>query len=498
MTDDRSRRIGALSPEKRALLEKHLLRSERTEPDEALRVRRPGDPAPLSFSQQRLWFLDQWSPGDPTYNAAIAFRLRGEVDAGRLETAFRLVVGRHEAVRTVFRSSHGTPEQVVLDDWSFELSQVELAEGRPDARSAALRDRLRREARRPFDLTRDLTLRATLFRLAPDEACLLIVEHHIAFDGWSDAILFAELAEGYAALGEGRPPRLPDLPVQYADFALWQRRRLTGARLDRLVAYWLEQLKGAPPQIALPTDRPRPPVQAFAGAHHHFTVGAEPAAAVSALARSESATPYMTLLAAFAAALYRWAGCADVCIGTPTANRGAVELEPLIGFFSNTLVLRVRTDPELTFRQLVRRVRENALGAYEHQDLPFEKVVEQLAPPRDPGRNPLFQVNFRVRSGPPDRLRLPGVQAEPVPLDVGFSRFDLALELQVNDGLSGYLEYNLALFEPQTAQLFAKRFSDLLRDALDRPDAALAELVFGGNAERPAGLRGSRRARAPR
>jgi len=480
VSDELSRRIAALSPEKRALLERHLLRPGGAEPDVPIRRRRPGEPAPLSFSQQRLWFLDQWAPGDPTYNAAMAFRLHGDLATDRLRTAFETVIDRHEVVRTVFRATGGTPEQVVLDDWSFDLPEVRL-DGHPEPqRTVLLRDRMRQESRRPFDLTQDLMLRVTLFRLTGDEACLLIVEHHVAFDGWSDAILFAELAECYSALGEGRPAELPELAVQYADFALWQRRRLVGARLDGLVDYWREKLHGAPTQIPLPIDRPRPSVQTFAGAHHHFQAGPELAAATVALSRGESGTPYMTLLAAFAAALYRWAGCTDACIGTPIANRSSVELEQLIGFFSNTLVMRVRPAGKLTFRELVRQVRETALGAYEHQDLPFERVVEALAPPRDPGRNPLFQVNFRVRAGAADSLRLPGLQATPVPVDVGFSRFDLALELQLDDaGLAGYLEYNLALFEPATAGMFVERFLALLRDALARPDVQLFALRFG-------------------
>ncbi len=487
MTDELSRRIGALSADKRALLEQHLLRRQQVAADDPIRRRRPGDPAPLSFAQQRLWFLDQWAPGNPTYNAALAFRLRGDLDVGRLREALALVIARHEAVRTVFRAPAGEPEQVVLADWNFELPE------RPVADPAALPGLLREEARRPFDLTRDLMLRAAVFRTGPDEAVLLLVEHHIAFDGWSDAVLFTELAAAYAALGAGRRPELAELPVQYADFALWQRRRLTGPLLDRLVSYWREQLADAPAQLSLPTDRPRPPVQTFTGAHRPFTAGEGPAAAVRALSREEAATPYMTLLAAFVATLHLWTGATDVCVGTPIANRSRVELEPLIGFFSNTLVLRLRPAADGTFRQLVRQVKEAALGAYEHQDLPFEKVVEAVAPPRNPSRNPLFQVNFRVRTGPVDPLRLPGVRITPLPVDVGFSRFDLAMELALADGLAGYLEYNSALLEPGTADAFVRRFLRVLGAAVADPDVPLATLRTAA----AAGIRGSRRRPTP-
>jgi hypothetical protein len=504
MTDELSRRIGALTPERRALLEQHLLRKRASGAGvgEAIPRRRAGDPAPLSFPQLRLWFLDQWAPGDPSYNAAIALRLDGPLDPGRLRAGLTRVVERHESLRTVFRAGpDGTPQQVVLDDWSVPLPVVDLM----DASDDAVRQHLRAESRRPFDLTRDVMLRATLFRLAPASAVLLIGEHHIAFDGWSDTILFAEVAEVYAALGAGRAPSLPDLPIQYADFALWQQRRLTGPLLDRLVAYWRETLSGAPPVLDLPMDRPRPPVQTFAGAHHRVTDSAGTAAAVAALARAEGATAYITLLAAFAATLHRWTGCADMCIGTPIAGRGRVELEPLIGFFSNTVALRVRLDGDPTFRELLRRVKATALGAYEHQELPFEKVVEALAPPRNPSHNPLFQVNFRVQTGPAPTLRLPGVRVTPVDVDVGFSRFDLALEVrlpaaaQAGAGLSGYLEYNAALFEPGTAATLAGRFRRLLRDALARPDTPVSALAFHpAPAGEAAGIRGARRARSGR
>ncbi len=501
MSEDLGRRIQGLSPEKRALLEAHLLRRHgpvQTD-DDPIPRRRPGDPAPLSFSQLRLWFLDQWAPGSSTYNAGIALRLQGPIDIERLRAAFERVIDRHEAVRTVFRAPAGVPQQVVLDDWTFELPEIDLSSLAEPARSVELSERLRVESRRPFDLAADVMLRGALFRLGAEAAVLLLVEHHIAFDGWSDAILFTEVAEVYAASGAGRAPQLPPLPVQYADFALWQRRRLAGPLLDRLTAYWRRQLAGAPPVLELPTDHPRPAMVTFGGGHHHFALEPGLAPGVAALGREEATTAYMTLLAGFAVTLHRWAGCSDICIGTPIANRGRVELEPLIGFFSNTLVLRVQLDGEMSFRSLLRRVKQTALGAYENQDLPFEKVVEAVAPPRNPQHNPLFQVNFRVQSNPGEPLRLPGVDATPIVTDVGFSRFDLALELQLREhGLSGYVEYNEALFERTTASAFAARFGELLRDALDRPDVPILELAAAaptGPGDGGAGIRAFRRRR---
>ena len=501
MSDSLARRIQGLSPEKRALLEQHLLRGHGGTPaedDDAIPRRQPDEPAPLSFSQFRLWFLDQWAPGDPTYNAGLAFRLAGSVDRMRLRAAVERVIDRHEAVRTVFRAVDGVPRQVVLDQWSFDLPEADLSSLPEPARSLELAERLRRESRRPFDLAADLMLRATLFRLGPDEAVLLLVEHHIAFDGWSDSILFAEVAEVYAALGAGREPRLTPLPVQYADFALWQRRRLTGPRLDRLTDYWRRQLAGAPPVLTLPTDRPRPATMSFEGGHHHFALEPGVASGVTELGREEATTAYMTLLAAFAATLHAWAGCADLCIGTPIAGRGRVELEPLIGFFSNTLVLRVLVDGELSFRQLLGRVKETALGAYEHQELPFEKVVETVAPPRSPQHNPLFQVNFRVQAAPAEPLQLPAVEVTSLDTDVGFARFDLALELQLRPpGLAGYVEYNQALFDRATAVAFAGRFERLLSAALACPDAPIRTLgdASSGRRDPSEGIAGFRRRR---
>ena len=311
----------------------------------------------------------------------------------------------------------------------------------------------REEARRPFDLSADLMLRVTIVRLDEEEHVMLALEHHIAFDGWSDGLLFEELAELYRAELEGRPPDLPELPIQYADFAEWQRERMAGTIEDHL-DYWRSQLGDASPYMELPTDRPRPPVQGFDGAHHHFELDPGLIPGVRKLAAEAGATPFMVLLAAFAALLNRWAGEDDIVVGSPIANRGRPEIEHLIGFFSNTIVLRVKLEDDPSFNELVRRSRACAIEAYEHQDLPFEKLVEALRPPRDPSRNPVFQVNFRVQSAPPASLSLPGVEIAPFDLDIGFSRFDLALDLQLlDDRFTGYLSttWRSSTRSPRTA-----------------------------------------------
>jgi hypothetical protein len=495
---DLARRIEALPPEKRALLEQQLLRRRAASPVASSIPRRAPGPCPLSFPQQRLWFLDQWRPGSPVYNAALPMRVRGRIDAGALERALATVVERHEVLRTVLRSDADGPVQVVLDGVAFRLDRVDLshldASGREEAGLALLRE----HARRPFDLGADLMLRATLVRFADDDHLLQLEEHHIAFDGWSDGVLFEELAELYAADVEGREPVLPELPIQYGDFAAWQRDRLQGEQLDALLDYWRTQLAGAPPRLRLPTDRPRPEVQTFEGVHLPLELDARLAGAVRALAREEGVTPYILLLASFAAFLYRLSGQDDVVIGSPIANRDQLELEHLIGFFSNTLALRVRLGGNPTFREAVARTRATALGAYAHQDLPFEKIVEAVRPERDATANPLFQANFRVQTGAPSCLTLRELEVEPVALDVGFARFDLAIELQLGeDRLDGYLEYNVGLFERETALRFARAYGRLLEQVLSSPDATLLELDLPTDttsAARPGPARRLRRA----
>ena len=493
---DAESRIRQLSPEKRALLEKGLLMRRRRAAGSGSIPRRADDgPCVLSFSQQRLWFLDQWAPGDPAYNAVIAMRARGPLEVERLERGLRTVIERHEALRTVFRSDRdGTPTQVVLEDWSFELPVHDLR-GVPAAeREEAMLALAREEARRPFDLAADLMLRVSAIQVGDDEHVLLALEHHIAFDGWSDSLLFEELGELYAAELEGRDPQLPELPIQYADFAVWQRERMRDEVLAEHQRYWSSQLGDAAPHLRLPTDRPRPAVQEFDGSHHHFDLDPGLVPVIRSLAAEEGATPFMVLFAAFAALIGRWSGERDVLAGTPIANRGQPEFEHLIGFFSNTIVLRVGFEDDPTFLELVRRARTAAIGAYEHQDLPFEKLVEALRPPRDPSRNPVFQVNFRVQSAAPASLLLPGVEIAPFDLDIGFSRFDLALDLQLQDeAFGGYLEYNRALFEEATVRRVAKGLEALLADALARPQALVSELAFdiGGSAA----IRGSRERR---
>jgi hypothetical protein len=474
--------IGAMSPAKRALLER-ALRRRREEAAAATAIPRRQDtgPAVLSFAQQRMWFLQQWEPGSPTFNGARAIRLRGPLDRAALRWAFERVVERHEILRTVI-SGDRDPRGVVLEDFAFELPVIELDD---EARLEPLLHELSRE---PFDLTADLTLRASLIVLGPDDYVLLVRGHHISADAHSDHVMFGELSELYSAHTEGREPSLPELPIQYADFAAWQREHLTGKLLDDLVSYWRAQLDGAPALLRLPTDRPRPAVQRHAGAHRRFMLERGLADQLLTLSRSEGVTFYITMLAAFATLLYRLGGEDDIVIGSPIASRNNVELQGLVGFFTNTIALRCKLAGNPSFRTVLARARETALGAYAHQELPFDKVVEAVAPKRDPSYNPLFQVNFRAQATERPRLMLRGLETEHFPVDIGFSRFDLALELELRaDALAGFFEYDEDLFDPATIDGFVEDLRSMLEQLMADPDAPiLAARLREGRAARPA------------
>lgn len=422
-----------------------------------------------------MWFLQQWEPGSPTFNGSRALRLRGPLDRVALEEALRTVVQRHESLRTVIAGER-EPRQVVLEDFTLEVPLLTLADLGAAERARELERLLRELSREPFDLAADLMLRATLIELGPDEHVLLIRMHHIAADAHSDSVLFAELAELYNARRERRAPRLAELPIQYADFAVWQQERLTGATLDELVSYWTRQLEGAPALLKLPTDHPRPAIQRHEGTHHRLVLPRSCVEPLVELGRESGATFFMTMLAAFSTLLYRFSGESDIVIGSPIANRNHLELQSLIGFFTNTIALRVRLDGNPSFREVLSRAREVALGAYAHQDLPFEKVVEAVRPPRDPSYNPLFQVNFRAQATERPSLHLADLQAEPIAVDIGFSRFDLALELELRaEELSGYFEYDRDLFEETSIVALVEDLEALLTAVGADPDAGILE-----------------------
>jgi pristinamycin I synthase-3/4 len=438
------------------------------------------EPLPLSFSQQRLWFLSELEPGSPLYNLPAAVRLHGELDEEALRRALGEIVRRHEALRTVFRMGEGgVPVQEVRPaPAGFPLPVADLR-GFPAAWARAEVLRLASdEAEAPFDLRQGPLLRALLVRVADGEHGLVLTLHHIAGDAWSVGVLFAELGALYGAFREGGASGLAPLPVQYPDYASWQRAWLSDRVLEAQLAYWRARLDGAPALLELPTDHPRPSVQSHRGEVLPFEVPPPLARRLRALARREDATPFMVLLAAFALALQRLSGVDDLVVGAPVAGRVRPETEGLIGFFVNTMALRVDAGGDPSFRELVRRVRETTLEAYAHQDLPFERVVEELHPQRTLGHNPLFQVAMALQNVPRGAAGPAGLTLELEDVDSGTAKFDLFLELVEEEGerLRAKLEYATDLWEEPGARRIAALFLRLLEAAVAQPDASLAEL----------------------
>ncbi len=443
-----------------------------------------GDAPPLSYAQERMWFLDQLDPGNPAYNRPTGYRLHGPLDAAVLERCLGEIVERHEVLRTTFSSRDGLPFQVVSRDPSLSFEIVDLKE-LPGARRRMESERLAAaEAQRPFDLAKGPLLRATLIALHETEHILLLVTHHIVFDGWSEAIFLRELTTLYEAFARGEPSPLPALPTQYVDYTVWQRRRLHGRIFEDQLSYWKRQLSGAA-VLDLPTDRPRPAVQTFRGAKKFAAFPKNLVEELKALSRREGATLFMTLLAAFQTLLHRYTGQDDIVVGSPIAGRTLPELEGLIGVFINTLVLRGNLSGNPTFTELLARVRKAALEAYEHQELPFEKLVEELRPDRDPGRTPLFQVMFVFENTPRAALNIGGLEAAPFEADTGAAKFDLTLSIaEAGGSLEATLEYNTDLFEPATVRRMSDHFQTLLEGMVANPEQRLSELPMLTEAEK--------------
>ncbi|MEV0039423.1 amino acid adenylation domain-containing protein [Streptomyces sp. NPDC050804] len=429
-----------------------------------------------SFSQQRLWFLDQLRPGSADHLLPLALRLRGELDIPALTGAFADVVRRHEILRTRYLPADGEPVPEVVAETAVPLGRVDLTEVPDEDREERLRSLVEGELRRPLDLSAAPALRLTLARMAPGDHLLLVVVHHIAFDFTSWGVLTRELAAYYRERTSGEPAALPEPPFQYADFAARQREQLSGPSLSGRTDYWRARLDGLAP-LELPTDRPRPEVWRGDAEITRFRLPAELVSAVDAFARSRRATRFMVLLAAFQALLGRYTGQTDLAVGTPVAGRGGPGLQRLIGLFVNTVVLRTDLSGRPTFGELVRRVRDTTLADFSHADAPFEHIVAELTPERDLSRNPLFQVSFLLLGGEAERPELPGLETELVSTPAGGTPFDLVLDLigSPEGHLSGRMQYATALFDADTMRHLADGYEELLRGLLAAPDAPLAE-----------------------
>ncbi|MFF2900130.1 amino acid adenylation domain-containing protein [Streptomyces sp. NPDC057966] len=443
---------------------------------------RTGGPLPLSFAQQRLWFLDQLEPGRAEYVVPFALRVGGALDTDALDAALTRLLARHEILRTRFvADDDGEPAQIVDPPAPVHTTVHDLRHiAEPEERQEAARKLARAEAARPFDLAAGPLLRAHLVRLADEEAHLLLTVHHIACDGWSEPLMARELREGYRAATTGVPPEGAELPVQYADFSVWQRQQLTGDVLEEQLAYWKERLTGVEP-LELPTDHRRPAGRPGGGDTVTFEVSAAVAAGLRKAARSGTASLYMVLLAVFQVLLVKYARQDDVTVGTPVAGRNRAETEDLIGFFVNTLVLRTDLSGDPAFTELLDRVKDTALGAYDHQDLPFERLVEELAPDRDPSRNPLFQTMFVLQNTPDEHgWSLPGLDVEPYTVTLPDAKFDLTLMMSedADGGLRGTLEYRTDLFERDTVTRLAGHLGTLLETVAHEPAARLSRLCL--------------------
>ena len=425
---------------------------------------------PLSPAQHRLWFLASLYGSSPIYNVPYAFRLTGAVDPAALEEALRGLIRRHAMLRTAFFDVDGDPYQLVLRDVPFTLVR-----GAADAeRIGALLDA---EAVRAFDLRKAPLLRASLVDLRDGSSLLLLSLHHVVCDGWSMGVIFADLEELYAAARAGREPELAPLPLRYVDYVRWElSESRSEARQERL-QYWLDHLTGAPELLALPTDRPRPPVQSFKGSYELVQWSRDLNRALDAFCRAEGVTTFMVLLAAFVTLLHRSSGHEDVVVGVPFANRGRPELEGIVGFFVNTLALRFRPSGGMTFRELLRQVRDVTVAGQANQDVPFETVVLALRQGRSRSHHPVFQVSFAVQADDTEALRLPGLSVEVVYADTGTAKFDLTLAfIPLEQGLKGMLEYDGALFDAATARRLLDELRALVTAAVEAPERTLAEL----------------------
>lgn len=484
--DDLEQRLAGLSPAKRQLLEQRLRQQSgptvTVEPP-IQRRKEPG-PSPLSFGQQRQWYLEQLDPGSPDANRAELVEISGPLDVMSLQQAFQGLIERHAILRTRYFLVDGEPVQEPLKEWQAEFEQVDLSHLKAETQEQELRAQTSQEIRRPFGLSNGVSYRAKLFHLGTDRYALLRTCHHIASDKWSTAVFNRELSELYAAFREGRPGTLAELPIQYADFAAWQRERLTGELLERNLAYWKETLAVVPERLDLPLDQPRPDRMTNQGASVLCEVPTDLTSRLKSTGQQEGATLFMTVLAAFFVLLYRMSGQSDLPVGTPVAGRPSLETEALAGLFINTLVLRGDCSGNPTFRELLRRVKAMALGSIAHQDLPFEKLVEELKPKRSLSYTPLFQVMFDYLNTPVQSLSLSGVDVRRLELDYSTSAYDLSLFVLENNGrLQLTLEYSTDLFYPETAQRFLDHYHILLQEIVRNPESHIDELHLMDEAE---------------
>ncbi|NQE34947.1 non-ribosomal peptide synthetase [Microcoleus asticus] len=475
-----------LSPSKQALLAKRLRGEIKSDfPINLIPKRDRTDPAPLSFAQQRLWLLQQIDRTNSSYNEHGAIQLKGSLNIPALERSLNEIIERHESLRTTFKMMEGQPVQIISPSLTIKLPIINLSDLSRAEQTKQIQQLAIEQSQSPFDLDRGPLLRWMLLQIGEQDYVLLVTMHHIIYDGWSYGVLMRELAALYEAFFNSKSSPLSELPIQYADFALWQQQSLKGEALETQIAYWKQQLGKTPPVLQLPTDYPRPAVQTFRGARKTFSLTAELTKALKALSQNEDATFFMTLLAAFKILLYRYTGIEDVAIGSPIANRNMSEIEQLIGCFVNTLVLRTDLSGNPTFRELLSRVRQACVRAYAHCDVPFEKLVETLQPQRSLSYTPLFQVMFALQNTPMPALELSGLTVSSLDSDRGTAKFDLSLYIEERgEEFMATIEYNTDIFEAATIARTSEHFQQLLAGIVANPDSRLNELPILTSSEK--------------
>jgi amino acid adenylation domain-containing protein len=482
--------LAALSPAKRALLELRLMKKKRSSEAERQVIRRQdaSGPVPLSYNQQGLWVLNQLMPGTSLYHTPTAVRLTGALDVEALKKSLNFIVARHDSLRTTFTHTDGTPTQSVATEIRFQMPLLDLSDLPETEREAEALHILKQETQRLFDLAQGPLIRAILLRLSEEEHILLVTMHHIVTDGWSIGVFHRELSELYRAFLAGEPSPLAHLPIQYTDFVHWQRQWFEGKVYESQLSYWQKQFASLPPVLELPTDHPRPNVQAyraFRGAHNTICFSEELTGALKQFCQKKGVTLFMTLLAAYQVLLHRYTGEEDIVVGTPIAGRSLPETESLIGLFINTLALRTSLSGDPSFAELLDRVKESALGAYAHQDLPFERLVKELHPDRTLAHNPLFQVIFVLQNEEIPELDLPGLAASHFRVGHVMANFDITLDIVERDGqLVCLFESNADLFEPETIERMMGHFQNLLESIVSNPDRKISELPLLSEAER--------------
>nr|MBD2364818.1 AMP-binding protein [Anabaena minutissima FACHB-250] len=488
---DLLKRLDYLSPEQRELVLKKLqMQKANSATDNHKSQSLPLVPVdrnqaiPLSFAQQRLWFLDQLVGPSATYNTPTALQITGKLNINALEQAIIEIVRRHEVLRTTFQEINNTPLQVVHPTVMVTLPVIDLQNLSDIEKASQVQQLVHQEAHKPFNLQQPPLIRGQILRLDETSHVLLLTVHHIVIDGWSMGVFIQELSALYPAFATAKPSPLAELPIQYADFAVWQRQWLSGEVLETKLNYWRQKLTGAPPLLELPTDRPRPPIETFRGGSYTFTLSSQLTQQILSLSQKSGVTLFMTLQAAFVTLLHRYTSQDDILVGTPIANRNRQDIESLIGFFVNTLVLRTKLNGNPKFSELLKQVQQVALEAYEHQDVPFEQVVEALQPERNLDHNPLFQVMLVLQNAPQGTLKLLDLELTSIDINFATAKRDLTLTfVETDEGLGGVWEYNRDLFDESTIIRMAEHLQTLLTSVVANPHQQIAYLPILTQAE---------------